>query len=139
MGFRSRFCVESVKMRILYLTKIPFFSFFKPQRAVFAKFQLHKSLWLFLSDFQKSRFFGDFGHFSSKFAHGTHFWVPVKCRVEVFQTNVANFPIKTRILTSSTQNRAQTPFGAPRHTQVQKGPKMPFFGCLFSIGNKCCF
>ena len=113
------------------MTKIRFFSFFKPQRAVFAKFRLHKSLWLFLSDFQKSRFFGDFWHFSSKFAHGTHFWVPVKCRVEVFQTNVANFPIKTRILTSSTQNRAPNPIWGPQAHPGPKGSKNAIFWVSF--------
>ncbi len=37
--------------------------------------------------FKKSRFLGVFGHFWSKFARGTHFWVPVECGVEVFETN----------------------------------------------------
>ena len=113
------------------MTKIRFFSFFKPQRAVFVKFQLHKSLWLFLSDFQKKSIFGDFGHFSSKFAHGTHFWVPVKCRVEVFQAYVANFPIKTRILTGSTQIRAPNPIWVPQAHPSPKGYKNAIFWVSF--------
>ena len=113
------------------MTKIRFFCFFKPQRAVFVKFQLHKSLWLFLSDFQKSRFFGNFGHFSSKFARGTHFQVLVECGVEVFETNQIFFRWKFRILTGSTQNHAPNPIFGPQGLSGSNGTKNCIFGVHF--------
>ena len=61
---------------------------------------------LFLSKFWKSRNFGDFGHFSTNFACGTHFQEVIERELEVFQANVAIWPDKTCILTGSTQNPA---------------------------------
>ncbi len=62
---------------------------------------------------------------------GTHFQVPVECEVEVFQTNVANFPIKTRILTGSTQNRAPKPILGPQAHPGPKGYKNAIFWVSF--------
>ena len=71
---------------------------------------------LFLSKFWKSRNFGDFGHFSTNFACGTHFQEVPERELGVFQANVAIWPDKTCILTGSTQN----PFGQLLECQHRK-------------------
>ena len=66
----------------------------------------HMTFSLFLSKFWKSRNFGDFGHFSTNFACGTHFQEVPERGLGVFQANVAIWRYKTCILTGSTQNPA---------------------------------
>ena len=88
------------------VTKFGLQSCFRTQRTFFIKFWYHMTFSLFLSKFWKSRNFGDFGHFSTNFACGTHFQEVPERGLGVFQANVAIWQYKTCILTGSTQNPA---------------------------------
>ena len=113
------------------VTKFGSQSCFKSQRTFFSKFWYHMTFSLFLSKFWKSRNFGNFGHFSTNFACGAHFQEVIKRKLEVFQTNVVNFPEKTRILTGSIKKCAPKRICTQMAHPVPNGPKNGGFSPIF--------